>query len=91
MLQCHGLALKSGRKKKTSKQPNKTRQNKKANEVFFSISLEWLNNALFGKEIAIGLRPLPQCSLLPEKWIFICQVIRISEPLLVLIVPIACS
>ena len=90
MLQRHGLALKSGRKK-TSTQPNKTRQNKKANEVFFSISLEWLNNALFGKEIAIGLGPLPQRSLLPEKWIFICQVIRISEPLLVLIVHIACS
>ena len=91
MLQRHGLAPKSGRKKKPTKQPNKTRQNKKASEVLFSISPEWLNNALFGKEIAIGLGPLPQCSLLPEKWMFICPVIRISEPLLVLIVHIACS
>ena len=30
-------------------------EKKKTWEVFLSISLEWLNNALFGKEIAIGL------------------------------------
>ena len=35
------------RKKQTNKQ--------KTSEVFLSISLEWLNNALFGKEIAVGL------------------------------------
>lgn len=29
----------------------KTKQNK----VFLSISLQWLNNAPFGKEIAVGL------------------------------------
>ena len=38
----------SGRKKKeTNKQ--------KTSEVFLSISLEWLNNTLFGQEIAVGL------------------------------------
>ena len=35
------------KKKQTNKQ--------KTSEVFLSISLEWLNNALFGKEIAVGL------------------------------------
>ena len=40
-----------GDKKKTTK----TKQNKKTSDVFLSLSLEWLNNALFGKEIAIGL------------------------------------
>ena len=40
--------VRSGRKKKeTNKQ--------KTSEVFLSTSLEWLNNALFGKEIAVGL------------------------------------
>ena len=39
------------RKKKTTK----TKQNKKTSDVFLSLSPEWLNNALFGKEIAIGL------------------------------------
>ena len=39
--------LRSGRKKKKKKQKNSV--------VFFSISLECLNNALFGKEIARGL------------------------------------
>ena len=35
---------------------NKKQTNKqKTSEVFRSISLEWLNNALFGKEIAVGL------------------------------------
>ena len=38
--------LRSGRKIN-----NKT----KTSEVFPSISLEWLNNALFTKEIAVGL------------------------------------
>ena len=37
------------------KNNNKTKQNKKTSEVFLSISLEWLKNALFGKEIAVGL------------------------------------
>ena len=35
------------KKKQTNKQ--------KTSEVFLSISLEWLNNSLFGKEIAVGL------------------------------------
>ena len=38
-----------GQKKK------KQKQNKKTRDVFLSLSLEWLNNPLFGKEIAIGL------------------------------------
>jgi len=32
---------------------NKT--NQKTSGIFFSILLEWLNNALFGKEIALEL------------------------------------
>ena len=41
----------AGNRKKTTK----TKQNKKTSDVPLSLSLEWLNNALFGKEIAIGL------------------------------------
>ena len=33
----------------------KNNKNKKTSDVVLSLSLEWLNNALFGKEIAIGL------------------------------------
>ena len=40
-----------GNRKKTTK----TKQKKKTSDVFLSLLLEWLNNALFGKEIAIGL------------------------------------
>ena len=43
----------NGEQKKTKQ--NNTIQNKKTSEVFLSISLEWLKNAVFGKEIAIGL------------------------------------
>ena len=39
----------------TEKKTTKTKQNKKTSDVPLSLSLEWLNNALFGKEIAIGL------------------------------------
>ena len=39
----------------TEKKTTKTKQNKKTSGVPLSLSLEWLNNALFGKEIAIGL------------------------------------
>ena len=41
----------AGNRKKTTK----TKQNKKTSDVPLSLSLEWLNNALFGKEIAMGL------------------------------------
>ena len=37
------------------KKQDKTKQNKKTSDVFLSISLEWLNNVLFGTEIAVGL------------------------------------
>ena len=46
---------------------NKTKQNKKASEVFLSISLEWLKNALFGKEIAVGLG-LVKCLSVSVLW-----------------------
>ena len=41
-----------GTEKKKQQKQNKT---KKTSDVFLSLSPEWLNNALFGKEIAIGL------------------------------------
>ena len=37
------------------KKQDKTKQNKKTSDVFLSISLEWLNNVVFGTEIAVGL------------------------------------
>ena len=60
-----------------SEKQNKTKQ-KKTSDVFLSISLEWLNNALFGKEITIGLAwacHLPQCFSLSETWMSICPFI----------------
>ena len=39
----------------TEKKTTKTKQNKETSDVFLSISLEWLNNVLFGTEIAVGL------------------------------------
>ena len=38
-----------------TEQNNKNKTKQKTSDVFLSLSLEWLNNALFGKEIAIGL------------------------------------
>ena len=45
------LGGEAGNRKKNNK--NKTKQKKSG--VPLSLSLEWLNNALFGKEIAMGL------------------------------------
>ena len=45
--------LEGGRE--TEKKTTKTKQNKKTSDIFLSISLEWLNNVLFGTEIAVGL------------------------------------
>jgi len=42
----------AGKKKRKRKKQNKKQ---KTSEVVITISLEWLNNALFGKEISVGL------------------------------------
>ena len=41
------------KKRKEKKQTNKI-NNKKTSEICITISLEWLNNALFGKDISLG-------------------------------------
>ena len=52
-------------------------QRKTTSDVFFCISVEWFNNAVFVKEIAVGLGLWPR----PQNWFRVLLANREMDPL----------